>query len=60
MYAAKYLIEVPQKRLRTVVLIDRDHKRFPIKADYIGLALATTLKEHVSVVFGKNPAVYLQ
>lgn len=59
-YAAKYFLTTPVKRLRTVVLVDRDHKRFPIKADYIGLSLGTTLKEHISVEFGKEAGVYLQ
>ncbi len=59
-YAAKYFLQAPLKRLRTVVLIDRDHKRFPVKADYIGLSLSTTLKEHISVEFGKEAGVYLQ
>lgn len=59
-YAAKYFLQAPLKRLRTVVLVDRDHKRFPVKADYIGLSLSTTLKEHISVEFGKEAGVYLQ
>lgn len=59
-YASKYFLQAPLKRLRTVVLIDRDHKRFPVKADYIGLSLSTTLREHISVEFGKEAGVYLQ
>lgn len=59
-YACKYFLTTPLKRLRTVVLVDRDHKRFPVKADYIGLSLGTTLKEHISVEFGKEAGVYLE
>lgn len=59
-YGIKYFLEYPLKQLHTVVLVDRDHKLFPVRADYIGLALSTNLQEHVSVemVKGKN-AVYL-
>ncbi len=61
MYAIRHILQVNLKALRTVVLIDRDHKRFPVKADYVGLELSTTLQEHVSVVFGgKNEGVYIE
>ncbi len=56
------------RRLTTVVLVDRDHRSYPIKADFVGISLATTMQEHISVelnpakggtVSGKNDAVYL-
>ena len=59
MYAAQYFINQPLKKLMTTVLIDRNYKRFPIKADIVGLSLATTLQEHVSVEFGETEAVFL-
>lgn len=59
-YGVKYFLEVRLKALRTVALIDRDHKRFPVKADYVGLHLSTTLKEHVNVVLDGEMAVYLE
>ena len=60
MYAAKYFLTTPLTQLSTVVLINRTHNRFPIKADYIGLSLATTLNEYISVVLeGKMQGVYL-
>lgn len=40
--------------LHVAVLIDRTHKKFPIKADIIGIDLATTLKEHIHVIFDQN------
>lgn len=54
--------DVPLKKLRTVVLIDRNHKKFPMTTDYAGTALSTVLKEHVEVVLdveGEEDAVYL-
>ena len=50
-YALKPFLEADIKKIRTVVLIDRNHKRFPIAADFTGLSLATTMKEHVTVDF---------
>ena len=58
-YGTKYFLSVPIKRLSTVVLVDRNHNRFPIKADFVGLSLSTTLKEHISVELEKNIGVYL-
>lgn len=59
MYGAKYFLSVPLKKLSTIVLVDRNHNRFPIKADFVGLSLSTTLKEHISVELEKNEGVYL-
>jgi pyrimidine operon attenuation protein / uracil phosphoribosyltransferase len=55
--------DVPLKKLRTVVLIDRNHKSFPMTTDYAGIALSTVLKEHVDVVLDEEDeedAVYLR
>ncbi len=54
MYALKPFLASDIKKIRTVVLIDRNHKRFPVAADFTGISLATTLKEHVSVEFAKD------
>jgi pyrimidine operon attenuation protein / uracil phosphoribosyltransferase len=59
MYAASYLVQVPLKKLVTVVLVDRMHRTFPIRADIVGLTLSTTLQEHISVELGGRNAVYL-
>ena len=59
MYGAQYFLNQPIKKLMTAILIDRNYKTYPIKADVVGLSLATTLKEHVTVDLGKKEAVYL-
>ncbi|MBP8822870.1 MAG: phosphoribosyltransferase [Flavobacteriales bacterium] len=59
MYAAAHLITAPLKRLTTVVLVDRRHRTFPIRADIVGLTLTTTVQEHISVEFGRKDTVYL-
>lgn len=61
MYAVKLFLDKPVKKINTVVLVDRSHTRFPVKADYVGLSLCTTLQEHIEADFSKKnkEAVYL-
>ncbi len=61
MYAVKLFLDKPVKKINTVVLVDRSHTRFPVKADYVGLSLSTTLQEHIEADFSKKDkeAVYL-
>ncbi len=59
MIAAAHLVEVPLSKLTTVVLVDRRHRSYPIRADIVGLTLSTTLQEHISVRLGAKDAVYL-
>lgn len=61
-YGLGVFINTPHKKIRTVVLVDRSHKVFPIATDFVGLQLATVLKEHVDVVMdvaGEEDKVYL-
>ena len=56
----KFLLNYKIDQLKTAVLIDRNHKDFPVKADFKGLSLSTTMNEHVEVVLKKNnEGVYL-
>ena len=48
-YAVQPLLAVVPKKVEVAVLVDRKHKSFPIKADYVGLSLATTLLENIDV-----------
>ncbi len=61
-YGLGVFLNTPHKKIRTVVLVDRSHKSFPIATDYVGLELATLLKEHVEVVMdvaGEEDKVFL-
>ncbi|WKK57761.1 phosphoribosyltransferase family protein [Sphingobacterium sp. BN32] len=49
-YGLGVFLNVPLKRMRTAVLIDRSHHQFPVFSDYYGLKLSTILKEHVEVL----------
>ena len=60
MYAAKHFLTTRLTSLSIMVLVDRNHNRYPIKADYIGLSLATTLQEYINVdLKGADKGVYL-
>lgn len=59
MHAAAHLVRVKLAKLTTVVLVDRRHRAYPIRADIVGLTLSTTVQEHISVELGRRDAVYL-
>jgi pyrimidine operon attenuation protein / uracil phosphoribosyltransferase len=59
-YALVKLLEQATKAIKTVALVDRQHRRYPIKADFVGISLSTTLKERVEVELSKdNSRAYL-
>lgn len=53
-YGVKHFLEVPLTKFKTAVLIDRNHKKYPIKADFKGISLSTSIQEHIQVVFSEN------
>lgn len=53
-YAFLPFVKAHSKKIQTLVLVDRDHKSFPVSADFIGISLSTTLQEHVSVTIEKK------
>jgi pyrimidine operon attenuation protein/uracil phosphoribosyltransferase len=50
-YGVKHFLEVPLKKFKTAVLVDRNHKKYPVKVDFKGISLSTSSQEHVTVVF---------
>jgi len=59
-YALVEILQFPTKAIKILTLVDRKHRRFPIKADFVGLSLSTTLKERVEVDLTKeNKKAYL-
>jgi len=59
-YGVHHFLKTPLKQLKTAVLVNRNHKKYPVKADYKGISLSTSLKTHVHVTFqAKNDIVYL-
>ncbi|WP_426430810.1 phosphoribosyltransferase family protein [Winogradskyella sp. HB-48] len=54
-YGIKHFLDVPLKKFKTAVLVNRNHKKFPVKADFKGISLSTSLFEHVHVNLSKQP-----
>ena len=57
-YAVRHFLDVPLKKFKTAVLVDRNHKKYPVKADFKGISLSTSSLEHVQVVFDENSNSY--
>ena len=58
-YGIKFLLRAAIKKLETAILVDRRHKLFPVSTSYCGLALSTTLEEHVEVSFETDKGAFL-
>ncbi len=58
-FALRPFLSVEIKKIQVAVLVNRSHSQYPMQPTFTGFELATTLKDHVEVVLGKNPAVYL-
>ena len=59
-HATHHFLSIAIKQLQTAVIVNRNHKMYPIKADFKGISLATSLKEHINVKMeGTNAGVYL-
>lgn len=56
-YGIKHFLNVPLKRFKTAVLVNRNHKKYPVKADFKGISLSTTLKDNITVEFNKEGAI---
>ena len=56
-YAIKHFLNVPIKQFKTAVLVNRNHKRFPVKADFKGISLSTSIQEHIIVEFNKAESI---
>ena len=54
MYSVKYFLNTEIKGLKTAVLVDRNHKKYPIKADFKGLSLSTSIQSKVEVVIDEK------
>ena len=61
-HALGAFVQLPFKKMRTVVLVDRNHKIYPIATDYAGLSLSTVSQEHIDVMMENEAeeAVFLR
>lgn len=49
LYSVKPFLEFQPKKIQTLVLVERSYKNFPVRPDYVGISIATTLQEHIFV-----------
>jgi pyrimidine operon attenuation protein / uracil phosphoribosyltransferase len=53
-YSLYWLLQFMPMQLKTLALVDRNHRKFPVQTDYTGLKVSTTLNENVVVEFHNN------
>lgn len=60
-YALASFKDISVKKLQVAVMVDRSYHHFPIRPDFVGYALSTTINEHVRVVLSEpeKEGVYL-
>lgn len=59
-YSLRPFLEIEIKKIEIAVLVDRSYTKFPVKANFTGLELSTTLKDHINVKIDENDfSVYL-
>ena len=49
-YSLSFLLKFNFKSIKTLVLIDRNHKQFPVKVDYKGISLSTNINDNIKLV----------
>ncbi|TXE16953.1 phosphoribosyltransferase [Psychroserpens burtonensis] len=60
-YGVKHFLDVPLKQFKTAVLVNRNHKKYPVKADFKGISLSTSLHEHIEIILtGKVHQAFLK
>ena len=57
-YGIKHFLDVPLKQFKTAVLVNRNHKKYPVKADFKGISLSTSLFENIQ--HEKHCLIYLR
>lgn len=50
LYALKPILNYHPNRVQVLVLVERMHKQFPIKPDFVGVSIATTVEDYIRVV----------
>lgn len=60
-YSLRPFLKISVEKLQTAVLVNRNHAKFPIAADFVGYVLATTLQDHITVILSNDEkeGVYL-
>jgi pyrimidine operon attenuation protein/uracil phosphoribosyltransferase len=61
-YALKPFLDFQLKKIQTLILVERSHNDFPVRPDYVGLSISTTMQEHIYVEVNEREVLgaYLQ
>ncbi len=59
-FAFKALMDIIPQKIEVAVLVDRKHKSFPVKVDYVGLTLATTMQENIKANLSENTPMFVE
>jgi pyrimidine operon attenuation protein/uracil phosphoribosyltransferase len=54
-YGVRHFLEVEVRQFKTAVLVDRSHKKYPVKSDFKGISLSTSIQETVEVNLSQAP-----
>ena len=54
LYSLKPFLDYQPRKIQTLVLVERSYKNFPVRPDYVGLSISTTLQEHIFVEVDGN------
>ena len=49
LYALKPFLDHHPRKIQTLILVERSHTSFPVRPDYTGLSISSTLQEHIYV-----------
>ncbi len=49
LYALKPFLDSHPRKIQTLILVERSHNSYPVRPDYTGLSIASTLQEHIYV-----------
>jgi len=58
-HAVSKLLENKVRSIKTAVLVNRTHRRFPISADFVGMDITTTLQDNIRVDLSGKEEAYL-
>jgi pyrimidine operon attenuation protein / uracil phosphoribosyltransferase len=50
LYAIKPLLDFYPVSIQTLVLVERMYRLYPVKPDYVGLSISTSLQDHIRVM----------
>ena len=60
MYAVRKLLDNDVRELKVATLVNRTHRRFPVHADYVGVNISNTVKDHIIVELGEEEGAFLE